>query len=222
MKKIIFKSILFILISIIAVFLIIVLLGYLDYRKAIKVISIEDKIKTIQSDENYIKSEDMSEEFKAAIVAVEDHRFYNHSGIDFWATGHAMYVNIFSGSFDYGASGISQQVGRLLYFTQEKSVIRKFSELFVAFNLEKNYSKNEILELYVNLAYYGKGYYGIGEASIGFFGKVPGELTKEEAAYLAGLPNAPSIYSVNGELGEERKQQVLNAMEKYADEIYEK
>ena len=85
--------------------------------------------------------------------------------------------------------------GRLLYFSQEKSIFRKIAEIFVAYDLEKNYSKDEILELYLNLMYFGKGYYGISEASNGFFSKNPSDLTLYEATYLAGLPNAPSIYS---------------------------
>ena len=80
-----------------------------------------------------------------------------------------------------------------MYFSQEKSPIRKVAEIFVAFDLEKNYSKDEILELYLNLIYFGNGYYGIYDASKGFFDKTPNELTLYESTYLAGLPNAPSI-----------------------------
>lgn len=220
MKKFIVKVFIFILAFLLIFVLLVVLSGYVKYRNAIKSVNLQDKIKDIKSDKSYVISENMTKDFKSAVVAIEDHRFYNHLGIDVVATSHAVFVNIFSGSFDYGASGITQQVGRMLYFSQERSSIRKIAELFVAFNLEKNYSKDEILELYVNMAYYGEGYYGIGEASEGFFEKKPNKLTKDESAYLAGLPNAPSIYSTNDKLGQERKQQVLNAMEKYKDEIY--
>ena len=102
-----------------------------------------------------------------------------------------------------------------MYFSQERSPIRKIAEIFVAFDLEKKYSKDEILELYLNLMYFGNGYYGIYDASEGYFDKAPDELTLYEASYLAGLPNAPSIYSEDDKLGEERRIQVVNAMKKY-------
>lgn len=118
-------------------------------------------------------------------------------------------------SFDYGASTITQQVGRNIYFTQERSPIRKIAEIFVAFDLEKNYSKDEILELYLNIIYFGNGYYGIHDAANGFFNKEPSDLTFYESTYLAGLPNAPSVYSENDALGEERRLQVVEAINKY-------
>ena len=102
-----------------------------------------------------------------------------------------------------------------MYFSQEKTPTRKIAEIFIAINLEKNYSKDELLELYFNLMYYGNGYYGIHNASIGFFNKKPKSLTLYEASYLAGLPNAPSIYSEDKKLGEERRLQVIDAMKKY-------
>ena len=92
-----------------------------------------------------------------------------------------------------------------MYFSQEKSPIRKVAEIFVAFDLEKNYSKDEILELYLNLIYFGNGYYGIYDASKGFFDKTPNELTLYESTYLAGLPNAPSIYSEDNKLRRRKK-----------------
>jgi membrane peptidoglycan carboxypeptidase len=104
-----------------------------------------------------------------------------------------------------------------LYFTQEQRFSRKIAELFVAFDLEKNYSKEEILELYCNMIYYGDGYYGIREASLGYFNKEPKDLTLAEASLLAGLPNAPSLYSPtkNLELAHKRQSAVLTQMLKY-------
>ena len=158
--------------------------------------------------------EDICNYFLSAIVAVEDHRFYRHSGIDLIATSHALFVNVRGRSFNYGASGITQQLGRWLYFTQERQVTRKVAELLVAFDLERMYSKDEILELYVNIIYYGRGFHGIKEASYGFFGKAPNELTFEEATFLAGVPNAPSVFANNEELGEQRRMQVVRAWER--------
>ena len=215
MKKFIFKVLLWLFIILILIFSIIVGLGYLKYKEAIKEVSIIDKIQEIQNNNNYTKLEDISNDYKNAVIAIEDHRFYNHNGIDILSMIRSTYVNLKIKSLYYGASTITQQVGRLLYFTQEKSPIRKTAEIFVAFDLEKNYSKDEILELYLNLMYFGNGYYGIHDASYGFFDKSPKDLTFYEATYLAGLPNAPSVYSENDNLGEERRLQVVDAMKKY-------
>lgn len=215
MKKFVFKLFFWIFIILLIIFSIILGLGYLKYKKAVDKISVIGRFQEIKESENYIKLENISVDYKNAVIATEDHRFYSHSGIDILSIVRSTYVNIRSKSLDYGASTITQQVGRLMYFSQEKSFIRKVSEIFVAFELEKNYSKDEILELYLNLIYFGNGYYGINDASEGFFDKSPKDLTLYEATYLAGLPNAPSIYSENDELAEERRLQVVNAMKKY-------
>lgn len=218
MKKFFLKLILWIVILLILAISLFAGLGYLKYKDATSKLSLSDVVNQIRSGEDYIKLEDISQDYKNAVVAVEDHRFYSHKGIDVISMLRATYVNIKSSSLTYGASTITQQVGRLLYFTQEKSPIRKFAEIFVAFDLEKNYSKDEILELYLNIIYFGNGYTGIHDASYGYFNKSPKDLTFYEATYLAGLPNAPSVYSENDKLGEERRLQVVQAVEKYCKE----
>ena len=218
MKKLILKLILWIVILLILAISLFAGLGYLKYKDATSKLSLSDAVNQIRSGEDYIKLEDISQDYKNAVVAVEDHRFYSHKGIDVISMLRATYVNIKSSSLTYGASTITQQVGRLLYFTQEKSPIRKFAEIFVAFDLEKNYSKDEILELYLNIIYFGNGYTGIHDASYGYFNKSPRDLTFYEATYLAGLPNAPSVYSENDKLGKERRLQVVQAVEKYCKE----
>jgi len=215
MKKLIFKLLFWIIIILFIIFSIILGLGYLKYKNAVNKFSIIDKVQEIRENENYTKLDDISIDYRNAVIAIEDHRFYNHSGIDILSIIRSTYVNLKSKSLTYGASTITQQVGRLMYFTQEKSAIRKTSEMFVAFELEKEFSKNEILELYLNLMYFGNGYYGINDAAYGYFNKSPKDLTLYEASYLAGLPNAPSIYSENNILAEERRLQVINAMKKY-------
>lgn len=215
MKKFIFRIFLWIFIILLLIFSIFAGLGYLKYKEATNNISLVDKVQEIRKSDNYTKLSDVSNDYKNAVVAIEDHRFYTHNGIDILSMIRSTYVNIKMKSLYYGASTITQQVGRLLYFTQEKSPIRKVAEIFVAFNLEKNYSKDEILELYLNLMYFGNGYYGIYDAAYGFFDKAPKDLTFYEATYLAGLPNAPSVYSEDDELGEERRLQVVDAMKKY-------
>lgn len=215
MKKLVLKIILWIFIIIFIICSIILILGYIKYKDAIDKKSISNIVSEIKENENYVKIENVSADYKNAVVAIEDHRFYNHNGIDVLSILRSTYVNLKRKSLDYGASTITQQVGRIIYFSQEKSPIRKIAEIFVAFDLEKKYSKDEILELYINIIYFGNGYYGIKEASEGYFNKRPDELTFEEATYLAGIPNAPSIYSEDDKLGEERRLQVVEAMEKY-------
>ncbi|MCL2383034.1 MAG: transglycosylase domain-containing protein [Oscillospiraceae bacterium] len=214
MKKILIWTFVILTILIITPVSIIWYIGYTQYRDAVDEISVYDAVNEIRTRENFIEIDEISEYFLTAIVAVEDHRFYNHPGIDLLATGNALFVNVASFSFDYGASGITQQLGRWLYFTQDRQASRKVAELFVALDLERMYTKDEILELYVNVIYYGRGFHGIRDASYGFFGVPPSELTFEQATFLAGVPNAPSIFAFNEELGEQRRMQVVRAWER--------
>ena len=193
--------------------------GYSIYKNAISKISIDDKVKSIQSSENYVQLEDLPQIYLDAVVSVEDHRFYKHSGIDIIATCRAIFINIKNGSLEQGGSTIKKQLYKNIYFTQEKKFTRKIAELFVSFDLEKKYSKDDILELYVNTIFFGQGGTGIGEASEKFFNKIPKDLTDYESTFLAGIPNAPSVYSSdnNIDLARERQKQVLDAMVKYGD-----
>lgn len=113
-----------------------------------------------------------------------------------------------------GGSTITQQLMKNEYFTQEKKLERKFAEIFAAWDIEKQCSKEDIFELYVNTIYFGSGYYGIYDAAEGYFGKEPSELSEYEAVMLAGLPNAPSAYSpdTSPELAKQRMRQVLDRM----------
>lgn len=229
MLKFIKRLILAILIIAILIVGFISFLGYQMYKTAITESSLQDKITIIQEQEDYIKLEDIPEIYKNAVIAVEDHRFKKHNGIDLISTTRAIISNISEGELGQGGSTITQQLAKNLYFTQEKKFTRKVAELFVAFDLEKAYSKDDILELYINTIYYGKGYYGLVEACDGFYEKYPSEMTDYESTFLAGIPNAPSIYSSekNIELARQRQKQVLDAMVKRgylsqeeADEIY--
>ena len=218
--KIIKKILLLILIVIIIVLSILMISGYSMYKKAITEIPLEDKISSYETNENYAYFEELPKDYVNAVVAIEDHRFYDHNGIDIFSIGRAIVRNISNLEYVEGGSTITQQVAKNLYFTQEKKLTRKIAEVFVAFDLEKNYDKDKILELYVNSNYFGSGYYGVKEAAKGYFDKSLDELTLEECALLAGIPNAPSVYSLdeNPDLAYERAQQVLNAMEKYGNE----
>ena len=227
--RLIKKLILFIVIAVALVTAYITVSGYWLYQSAIASIGIEDKVSLIQKQEDYILLQDIPKIYKDAVIAVEDHRFNSHNGIDYISTIRAIISNISEGELEQGGSTITQQLAKNLYFTQEKKFTRKVAELFVAFDLEKLYSKDIILELYINTIYYGKGFYGLTEACEGFYGKSPSEMSDSEATFLAGIPNAPSIYSSerNFDLAKQRQKQVLSAMVKRgyldqerADEIW--
>lgn len=164
--------------------------------------------------EDYVKLRDMPENLQHAILAVEDHRFYNHHGVDFEGIARASLVNLQYGEIQEGASTITQQLVKNLFLSHEQTFGRKAEELLLALDMEASYDKDEILELYLNTIYYGSNFYGIKEASLGYFGKQPRELNLAEAAMLAGLPNAPSLYSpyVDFKMAKKRQIVVLDAM----------
>ena len=213
-----FKRILIaVLIILIAVAAIIIGSGYSLYAKSIQEISLADKISQIQQHQHYTKLEDLPEYYAKAVVAVEDRRFYEHGPIDFIAIGRAIVSNIKQGELAEGGSTITQQVAKNLYFMTEDSVVdRKIAEIFMAFDLEKNYSKNDILELYINTIFYGYNCYNIYDASQEYYDKEPKDLTLYEATLLAGVPNAPSVYSpkTNITLAHKRQEKVLSSMVK--------
>ncbi len=191
--------------------------GYDMYKEALDNMPLSQKIEEIKSNENYISTDKLPKIYLDAVVAVEDHRFYEHPGIDMISIGRAAINDIKAMKLVEGGSTITQQLSKNIYFTQEKSFIRKIAEVFMAFNIEENYSKDEILELYVNTSYFGDGYTGVKEASLGYFEKEPQNLSDSEAVMLAGIPNSPSNYSPtkNPELARKRQKQVLDKMVKY-------
>ncbi len=195
--------------------------GYTMYKDAINKVTLSQKVSEIRSQESYTKFENVSTDLLKATISVEDHRFYSHSGVDIISLARAMFVNISTGNIEQGGSTITQQLAKNMYFSQEQKFVRKIAEAFMAYDLEKNYSKNDILELYINSIYYGNGHYNIGDAAKGYYGKTPAELNYYESTMLAGIPNAPSLYAptVNKELAEERRQQVVTALEKYGNDI---
>ena len=191
--------------------------GHELYKQALEKISISDKVAEIKSDENYTKLEDMSEFYKDAVIAVEDRRFYEHGAIDPIALARAVYSNIKAKELREGGSTITQQLAKNIYFTQEKSALRKIAEFFMAFEIEKECDNNTILELYLNTSYFGDGYYCVADASEGYYDKKPIDMNRNEASMLAGIPNAPSAYcpTKHLKLAKQRQIQVLDKMVKY-------
>ena len=226
--KFIKRLIIFIILIIAVTCTVATLQGYKVYDNKIKEISVSDKIESLRDNPDFTKIEDMAGDYVDAVIAAEDHRFYKHGAIDIIAIGRAIYINIRAFDLVEGGSTITQQVAKNVFFTQEATITRKIAEIFMAFKLEKNYDKDEIFEIYVNTSYFGSGYYCIREASVGYYDKEPRDLDLSEAAMLAGIPNAPSIYdlNVNPELAGQRQRQVINKMVRHgyltqeqADEI---
>ncbi len=191
--------------------------GYIFYKKAINEMSIEKLVEKVEQKTNYSSIEDIPKMHIDAVIAVEDHRFYKHHGIDLIAILRAIKHDIEARDFVEGGSTITQQVAKNNYFTQDKTIKRKIAEMFMAFKLENTLNKNEILELYLNTSYFGSGYYTIKDASIGYFRKEPKYLTNGECIMLAGVLNAPSAYNPNENLhlAKQREKQVLKKLVKY-------
>lgn len=173
--------------------------------------AVRDKVRTIP---NYVELKDIPTELKQAIIAVEDQRFYSHSGFDMMGIARAAVVNAEAGQIEEGASTITQQLAKNLFLSSEPSFTRKAEELILAMEIEDHFSKDQIIELYLNTIYFGSNFYGIYDAAHGYFGKSPKDLTIGESTMLAGLPNAPSLYSpyVDFMLAKKRQLVVINAM----------
>lgn len=188
--------------------------GYQMYQDAVSQISIEDRVEKIREEEHFTKYSEMTDFYINAVISVEDHRFREHRGIDPIAVCRAVWADVRSMSFREGGSTITQQLAKNLLFTQEKKLERKAAEVFAVMDIEAEYSKEEIFELYVNTASFGSGYEGIYAASTGYFDKIPSEITDYEAAVLAGVPNSPSVYApgVDDGLTALRARQVLQSM----------
>ena len=214
----IFRKIIIVLsIIILVIFSILFFIGYDSYSKVLKEKPLFDRINEITSKENFVKFDDLSKNYINAVIAIEDHRYFDHGAVDYLSIIRAIFTNLKEGEFEQGGSTITQQVAKNVFFSQERTLARKLGEVFGASDLEKNYSKNEIFAIYVNTAYFGDGYYGIYDACKGYYNKEPKDLTLYEASMLAGVPNAPSIYAptINPELAKQRQKKVLNAMIKY-------
>lgn len=166
--------------------------------------------------QSYIPITKLSQKTKDAFICAEDKRFYKHNGIDLIRIAKAMISNIKSRSFSQGASTISQQLIKNTQLSSEKTLIRKLKEIKLTKSLEKNYTKDEILEIYLNNIYFGNGCYGIESASQHYFSKSASELSLCESAALAATINAPSYYDLedNPKNAKNRRDLILNLMQK--------
>lgn len=195
MKKIIFR--LFVIIILIALIFcgFYAYQGYKIYQDVIEEKNIEQRVAELQNKEDYVKLDEIADVYVELVVESEDHRFYQHHGVDYIGLTRAMLTNLATWSYKEGGSTITQQLAKNLCLSFEKSLDRKFSEVFIAWQLERDYSKDEILEMYLNITYLGEGNYGIKAASNYYYNVEPSQLTKEQAEVLVRTLKSPSVYN---------------------------
>jgi penicillin-binding protein 2A len=165
-----------------------------------------------------ISIDQIPDHMKNAVIAIEDHRFYEHGGIDLKGIGRAFFTNVKAGGIVEGGSTLTQQLTKNALLSAEKTYKRKLEEFFLALEIEKEYSKDEILQMYLNQVYFGEGAWGIKRAAMKYYGKDVEDLSISEAALLAGLVKAPSAINPyqNEEKAIERRNLVLDRMKEHS------
>lgn len=188
-----------------------------SWERTYRIIALKSAVNAKLDKKNYITIQYIPLAMQQTIVAVEDNRFHRHVGFDIEGIARAILVNMQTGTFTEGGSTITQQLVKNLFLTQEKTYGRKAEEFLLAVDMELRYSKEEILEMYLNSIYFGSGAYGIGDAARIYFDKSPINLNLAECAMLAGLPTAPSLNSpyVDFNAAKQRQAVVLSAMVRY-------
>lgn len=189
--------------------------GHQSYEDLINKQPLDSLIQQIQTKEDYVSYEDISPYLIDATISIEDKNFFVHHGVDIAGVARAVLSNLFGIGDPSGGSTISQQLCKNLYsLFYDTSITRKITEAFLTYELEGKYEKKEILELYLNVINYGDGYIGIKQASLGYFGKLPKDLTLDEASLLAGIPQSPNNYQLSNHYTEAKEKQklVLEAM----------
>ena len=186
-------------------------------QKFFVALNMEEVINPLREDSNWVKLADIPKNMQNALIAIEDYKFYEHDGISPEGILRAILANISKGEVEQGGSTLTQQFVKNTFLTHEQTMERKIEEAILSVVLEDKYSKDEILEMYLNTTYFGAGATGIHQASKVYFGKHVSRLTLEEAAVLASLPYAPSALNPLEHPIEckQRQMLVLNAMVKY-------
>lgn len=169
--------------------------GYMLYRDAVTKAPVLQKAEEIRSMPDFTKLEDISDYFIKEIIREEDKRFYYHIGFDLLAIVRATKNDLIAGSFVEGGSTITQQLAKNMYFDFGKVLDRKVAEVFTAIMLERKFSKDEILELYINCINYGEDCFGLGSATKYYYGSTPGDLTEEQADALIYAIKCPVYYN---------------------------
>lgn len=214
MFKLMRKLICILLVAIISVCGLFTILGYGESRKLLNEKPISAAVSEIRSKEHFTPAFHLPSLYTDAVVAAEDHRFRVHFGIDPLGIARALMVDFREKELKEGGSTITQQLVKNIYFPSNRDLIKKIAEAFIAVKMERELSKDEILELYVNNIYFGDGYYCVYDAAMGYFNKTPDQMNGYECTMLAGIPNAPSVYAPtkNPDLAEQRRKIVIRKM----------
>ncbi|MBR5430178.1 MAG: transglycosylase domain-containing protein [Firmicutes bacterium] len=175
---------------------------------------LSQRVEEVRAQDDFTPYSELPRLYVDSVVAIEDSRFWSHPGVDPVSILRALIRDVKEREWAEGGSTITQQLAKNLCFDQDKRLTRKAAEVFAARALEKNYSKQEIFELYVNSIYFGNGWYNVRQAAAGYFGAAPSELTALQCTELACYPNAPSVFmdEENGEALEERRQEVVERL----------
>lgn len=170
-------------------------LGYQIYQDKIQEQSLSERVNQLKSKEDYVTLDQISPIYKEAVLESEDRRFYQHGPVDYYGLARAMFINITTFSFKEGGSTITQQLAKNLCLSFKKDLSRKFAEVFIAKDLEDHYSKDEILEMYLNITYLGEGNYGIQAASQYYYHIDAIDLNKQQSDILVKTLKRPSVYN---------------------------
>lgn len=170
-------------------------LGYQIYQDKIQEQSLSERVNQLKSKEDYVTLDQISPIYKEAVLESEDRRFYQHGPVDYYGLASAMFINITTFSFKEGGSTITQQLAKNLCLSFKKDLSRKFAEVFIAKDLEDHYSKDEILEMYLNITYLGEGNYGIQAASQYYYHIDAIDLNKQQCDILVKTLKRPSVYN---------------------------
>lgn len=197
MKKKIFIGFAILLLVITAVIGSLLFVGYSEYREVTSARPLKEYVSEIRDNATYIKIDDISQDYLDAVVAIEDKRFYEHNGVDYKSLIRVIYTAGILQDYTGGGSTITQQLAKNMYFSYEPNFKRKLAELFVASSLESNYSKKEILELYVNIINMGDNNMGIKLASNNYFNKQPKNLDLYESCIIASIPQLPAYFQLS-------------------------
>ena len=195
MKKLLFKMIIIFLVIITSFCGYYGYLGYQIYQDKIQEQSLSERVNQLKSKKDYVTLDQISPIYKEAVLESEDRRFYQHGPVDYYGLARAMLTNLTTFSFKEGGSTITQQLSKNLCLSFEKDLSRKFAEVFIARDLEKMYSKDEILEMYLNITYLGEGNYGIQAASQYYYHIDAIDLNKQQSDILVKTLKRPSIYN---------------------------
>ena len=195
MKKLLFKMIIILLVIITGFCGYYGYLGYQIYQDKIEERSLSERVNQLKSKEDYVTLDQISPIYKEAVLESEDRRFYKHGPVDYYGLARAMFINITTFSFKEGGSTITQQLAKNLCLSFKKNLSRKFAEVFIAKDLEDHYSKDEILEMYLNITYLGEGNYGIQAASQYYYHIDAIDLNKQQSDILVKTLKRPSIYN---------------------------